>query len=136
MTGPGTNNEQGTFRGAQQGNGVRQRVGWRSDSSASSSPGWRAGAGLRRLLLHVIGQHEVADIAFYQSCFAGQGHQFGWVGRTVHALAEPGDVGESGFEVKILESASALVFRRYLAAQRQHRRPIDLGIVETGEQIR
>ena len=49
---------------------------------------------------------------------------------------ETGDVGERGREVEILERAAAAHLRRHLARDREHRRPVDLGVVQTGEQVR
>ena len=52
-----------------------------------------------------------------------------------HRLRVAGDVGERGGEIDVLERAAAEHLRRHLARDREHRRAVDLGVVETGEQV-
>ena len=54
----------------------------------------------------------------------------------VHRAAPHGDVREHGGQVDVLERAAAEHLRGDLARDRDHGSPVDLRVVETGEQVR
>ena len=59
-----------------------------------------------------------------------QRHELGVVGVGQHGAREAGDVGEGAGEVEVLERAAAEHLGRHLPGDGQHRRPVDLGVVE------
>ena len=85
--------------------------------------------------LHLVGQHEVRDAALHERVLAREAHQLAVVGVALHGLRVERDVGERGGEVEILERAAPAHLRRHLARDREHRRAVDLGVVEAGEQV-
>ena len=89
----------------------------------------------RRQHLHLVGKHEVRDAALHERVLAREAHQLTVVGVALHGLCEQGDVGERGGEVEILERAPAAHLRRHLTRDRKHGRAVDLGVVETSEQV-
>ncbi len=86
-------------------------------------------------VLHLVGKHQVGHVALQQRRLAGQVDQLGVVGTGEHAVGRAGHGREGGVQVDILEGAAADDLGRHLARQRQHRGPVGLGIVETGEQV-
>ncbi len=103
---------------------------------ARDAPERPARLGIARLDLHLVGEHEVGDVATDDRGLARHVHQLG-VGRSgVHGLGVARHVGERPLEVDVLERTATLHLRRDLTRQRQDGRSIDLGVVETGQQVR
>ena len=75
------------------------------------------------------------DAALHERVLAREAHQLGVVGVALHGLRVDRDVGERGGEVEVLERAAAAHLRRHLARDREHRRAVDLGVVQPGEQV-
>ncbi len=85
--------------------------------------------------LHLVGQHEVGDAALVERVLAREVHELDLVGVAVHRLGRDRDVGERGGEIEVLERAPTAHLRRHLTRDREHRRAVDLGVVQTGEQV-
>ena len=77
----------------------------------------------------------MGDTALDERVLARQAHQLAVVGVALHRLRVDRDVGERGGEVEVLERAAPAHLRRHLPGDREHRRAVDLGVVETGEQV-
>ena len=75
------------------------------------------------------------DAALYERVLAREAHQLPVIGVALHRLREQRDVGERRGEVEVLERAPAAHLRRHLARDREHRRAVDLGVVQAGEQV-
>ena len=106
-----------------------------SNQPGAHSPSGSAGLDIGSQDLHLVGQHDVGNIAFNQRGLARQAHDLCWVCSRMDCLAKCRHVGEGPFEVKILKGTATLVLRWDLPREREHRRSVDLGVVEASEQI-
>ena len=113
----------------------RHRPGERTRCRPTGPLGEPAAGVAGRERLHLVGEHEVRDAALHERVLAREAHQLGVVGVALHGLRVERDVGERGGEVEVLERAAPAHLRRHLPRDREHRRAIDLGVVETGEQV-
>ena len=112
---------------------VGRRDGEVGDASARAARTSVGGGGQG---LHLVGEHEVGDTPLPERVLARQVHQLDVVGVALHGLGRDRHIGEGGGEVEILERAPAADLRRHLPRDGEHRRAVDLRVVQTGEQVR
>ncbi len=136
VAGAGSDDHQRPLGGGDPRNGRIEHIGGRSDRSRSDPTGGRTGGSVTRRYLHLVGQHQVRHIAFDQGRLARERHELGVVRPGLHGLAVAGDVGESGGQIEVLERAASHHLRWHLTRDGQDRRPVGLGVVQAGEQIR
>ena len=86
--------------------------------------------------LHFIGYHQVGDPAFEDGMFERQRHQLGVLGTGTHHLRIDRDIGKRGQQIDVLKRPLAGHRGIHIAGQRQHRCPVGLRVIESGQQIR
>ena len=74
-------------------------------------------------------------ISFHQGIFTCQAHELGMFGIGQDRLAETRNRRESRSEINFLESTRTKYLHIHLPSKRQDRRPVDLGIPQTGHQV-
>ncbi len=122
-----------TAGGAEPGQGGVERRG--CDAQVGPPSRGERGGRVRREVLHLVGKHEVGDAAPVQRVLDGGRGELGVVGARVHGHRGQRDVAEDGREVEVLERAAAQHLRRHLPGDRDHRRAVELGVVQPGEQV-
>ncbi|NYD32424.1 hypothetical protein BJ958_003970 [Nocardioides kongjuensis] len=87
------------------------------------------------LLLDLVGQDEVGDPAPVHGVLHRERRQLGVVGAGLHRRGRHGDVAEDGGQVEVLEGAPAAGRRRHLSGDRDHRRPVEPGVVQARDEV-
>ena len=127
----------GTLGGPEQLDGAGQLVGrWGDAGGGHPARPWP----WRRIveagqLLHVVGQHEVGDVALHDGVLHGEGGELGGVGRRQDRLAPLGHGIEGLLERQLLEGARPDDLGLHLPGEREHRDAVDLGVPQAGEQV-
>jgi len=102
-----------------------------------SAGGWISSGALgRRQDLDLVGEDQVGHVAFQKGVLDGQGHQLGVLAGVQHRLTEGGHALEGGGEIDFLKRARSEHLRVDLTGEGEHRRAVDLGVPQPGEQIR
>jgi hypothetical protein len=109
-------------------------------SRPGTPPGYPALRLLRRgvagLGLHLVGKDQMGHPAGITRMLHRQRRQFGVVTVAVRCRRPGGHVPEDHAQVKVLERAAAKFPGGDLAGNRQHRRLVQLGVVQAGEHVR
>ena len=93
----------------------------------------RSGLVARRVHLHLVGKHEVGDVATDDRVLHRQRRQLGMMRGDVYGLAVCRNIAEHIPDIGGLECAATAHLRRYLTRDRQDRRTVLFGVVEPGE---
>nr|WP_228521576.1 hypothetical protein [Nocardioides islandensis] len=84
----------------------------------------------------LVGEDEVGDAAPVDGVLHRQRGQLGGVAARRDGRVPDRHVAEHGLQVDVLERPAAQHARRDLPGERQHRRAVQLGVVQAGQQVR
>lgn len=85
--------------------------------------------------LHLVGEDQVGDVPVDHGRLDCQRRQLGMPAARQDGVAEPGDGGEGRCEIDLLERPGPRHLRGDLARECHHRRPVQPGVPEPGQQV-